>query len=139
VLWYIEWAGLSSMLAYGIFLLGFFLLTHVLNCNIPCLNFKSLNIRPFLHCIWRFLICDFDNFHTWNQCYTICIIVHSHNSTLFSSCANQNSKWKLRCVLSQSISLISIFSISGKLNANLFNAKRNVIHRTSLIWSRSSY
>jgi len=35
------------MPTYGMFLLGFFLLAHVLNTNISCLNFKSVNIQAF--------------------------------------------------------------------------------------------
>jgi len=71
-----EWANQSSLPTEGIFFARFFLLTHVLNTNIPCLNFKSLNIQALsaLHLTivdtWLWLLA-----HTKNECFTIDIIL----------------------------------------------------------------
>jgi len=109
----------------------FFLLAYVLNTNFPCYNFKSLNKRPFLHYIWRFWICDYEYFfHTKNQCFTI-HIVHSHNSTPFSSCVDKNSLWNLGCVLSQKILFIS----ECIKNCSLCSISSNTQNKQSYLWS----
>ena len=84
-----------------------------------------------MHYIWRFWICDYEYFfHTKNQCFTI-HFVHSHNSTLFSSCVDKNSLWNLGCVLSQKILFIS----ECIKNCSLCSISSSTQNKQSYLWS----